>query len=50
MTLGLALPPALAFIAITELVMFTAWRNSGKVSEAAYPLLILVSVALHYCR
>ena len=48
MNLALALTLATAFIALFEIFLFTTWRNSGKVSESAYPFLIIASASLPF--
>ena len=46
MTLGAFMVATGIVVAATELVFFTRWRNSGRISESAYPVLLLSSIAL----
>ena len=47
MTLGLFLPLLLALVALTEIPLFLSWRAKGIVSERAFPVLAIASVAFH---
>lgn len=46
MNLGLVLPLALAFIALTEIPLFLHWRAKGMISESQFPVLALASLTL----
>lgn len=46
MTLVLFLTLATAFTALVEVMLFTTWRNSGKISEAIYPVMIASALFL----
>jgi|GEM_PF-3772655 len=48
MTLGLFLPLLLALVALTEIPLFLRWRAKGIVSESAFPVLAIASVALPF--
>ncbi|MEP5937907.1 MAG: hypothetical protein ABJ239_06235 [Erythrobacter sp.] len=48
MTLDLFLPLLLAAIALTEVPLFLHWRAKGIVSESAFPILAIASVALPF--
>ena len=46
MTLGLFLVIATAVTALVEILFFTRMRDSGKLGEAIYPVVIMASLAL----
>ena len=46
MTLATFITAAGVATAITEIMLFTRWRDSGRLSESAYPVLLLASLAL----
>ena len=46
MTLATFIIAAGVMTAITEIIFFTRWRDSGRLSESAYPVLLLASIAL----
>ncbi|NVE95141.1 hypothetical protein [Altererythrobacter lutimaris] len=48
MTLGLFLPLAFGFIALTEIPIFIKLRSTGAISEAAFPFLALASLILPF--
>ena len=48
MTLGLFLPLLLGLIALTEVPLFLSWRAKGIVSETAFPIMAIASVALPF--
>lgn len=46
MTLVLFVTLAGAIVALVEIVIFTRWRESGRISEGAYPFLVISSAIL----
>ena len=46
MTLATFVTAAGVVTAITEIIFITRWRESGRLSESAYPVLLLASIAL----
>lgn len=46
MTLGTFLPLVTAVIAAIEIPLLLSWRSSGRISESAFPVLMLASLTV----
>lgn len=46
MTIGTFLPLVTAIFAAIEIPIFLNWRASGKISESAFPVMMLASLTL----